>query len=372
MFMLSYIYSTSKEPGSRQSRLLQKASYLPAAIEIGASALRLVQVAKAADKYRIAKIAWRPLPAAGKPAGQAKDALLAFVKENKVRGEVVTSLPLSKTQSFFYTFPNMPEREIGQAVGWKLKHNPPAGLVFENASFDYTWRAVAKEETNKEIQVQVFAAAKEAVMERMNLFKGSALEVIAVEPKPYAACTGLLWPGKIKPEETLLLLELGASESAVAVVTAGQPCFIRPLSISGNSLTQAIAGHYQLEWQKAEALKINEGLKSWDAAGAGISVPAIASQLEGLVVEIEHEFKFFSYEVAKAAVNSFSRVILCGGAAALKNLDKFLSERLGVSVEVFNPFVSLEFYPKEEAGLLAQRNAPGFAACVGMGLRCAE
>jgi len=373
MSMLSYIYS--KPQGAKQSRQAQpgqKASYLPAAIEIGASALRLVQIAKAADKYKIVKIAYRPLEAAGKPIGQVKDTLSAFVKENKVRGEVVTSLPFSKIQSFFYAFPNMPEKEIGQAVGWKLKHNPPAGLALENTSFDYTWRVVAKEEANKEIQVQVFAAAKDAVAERINLFKGLALEVIAVEPKPYAACAGLLCLSKIKPEETVLALQLGAAESAIAVVHAGQPCFIRPLSISGNSLTRAIAGHYQLDRQKAEALKINEGLKSWDAAAAGIFVPAIASQLEGLVVEIEHEFKFFSYEVAKTALNSFDRVILCGGGAALKNLDKFLSERLGVGVEVFNPLVSLEFCPKEEAGLLAQRNAPGFAACVGLAVRYGE
>ena len=301
----------------------------PAAIEIGAASLKLLQLKRGAQGYEISRIAY-----------QAGGSLAALIRNNPLSGRVITSLPLSKIHSFTFAFPNMPEKDIEQAVLWKLKQNLPAGLDIGNISFDYLWYLSPADNPNKEILAVVFAAAKDAVTERIRQFAKFSLKVAAVVPEPYAVFCALNFLKKIPPQETALVLTLGGSESAISIVHRSCLCLVRPLSISGSGLTEAIATYHKLEPLKAEEAKRNEGLKldlPDSAAADSLCLPAVSSQLEGLVVDLEHTFKFFSHQLMKSQVASYDRVILCGGSAALKGLDKFLSQKLGAPVEAFNP-----------------------------------
>ncbi|MDI6606630.1 MAG: pilus assembly protein PilM, partial [Candidatus Omnitrophota bacterium] len=153
------------------------------------------------------------------------------------------------------------------------------------------------------------------------------------------------------------VLALGSSESSITVVRRGSMCLIRPLTVSGNGLTQAIANYHKIDFLKAEGIKRNEGLKD----SGSLCRLAVSSQLEGLIVDLEHTFKFFSHQLMKSqGPSSYDRVILCGGPAALAGLDKFLAERLGVPVEIFNPLDG------------AEENAHSFAAAMGMAIRYAS
>lgn len=332
-----------KEPLERQK--IKPCAY-PAAIEIGAASLKLIQFNKAAQGYGISKIAY-----------QAGDSLGALITNNRVSGRVVTSLPLSKINSFTFVFPNMSEKDIEQAVLWKLKQNLPAGLDTGNISFDYLWYLSPVDNPNKEIMALVFAAAKEAVMEKIRQFAKFSLKVSAVVPEPYAVFCALSFLKRISPHETVLVLTIGGSESAISFIHRNYLCLVRPLSISGNGLTEAIATYHKLEPSKAEEAKRNEGLKinpPDSAAVDSLCLPAVSSQLEGLVVDLEHTFKFFSHQLMKSQVTSYDRVILCGGSAAFKGLDECLSQKLGVPVEAFNPLND------------AREDAHSFAAAFGM------
>ncbi|MFH0935367.1 MAG: pilus assembly protein PilM [Candidatus Omnitrophota bacterium] len=318
----------------------------PTAIEMGATSLKLIQLNKGAHGYEIFRIAY-----------QAGDSLGALITNNQVSGRIITSLPLSKIHSFTFIFPNMPEKDIEQAVLWKLKQNLPAGLDTGNISFDYLWYLSPVDNPNKEIMTVVFAAAKEAVTERIRQFAKFSLKVCAVVPEPYAVFCALNFLKKISPQETMLVLTLGSSESAISVIYRNYLCLVRPLSISGSGLTEAIATYHKLEPLKAEEIKRNEGLKinpPDSAAADSFCLPAVSSLLEGLVVDLEHTFKSFSHQLMKSQVVSYDRVILCGGSAAFKGLDEFLSQKLGVPVEAFNPLND------------AREDAHSFAAAFGM------
>jgi type IV pilus assembly protein PilM len=318
-------------------------------------------------------------------AAAIKESLGKLIKENEIRGEVVTSLPLNKVQVFNYILPSMSSSEIDSAISWKLKQNPPAGATFEGISFDYVSCVEPKDEISKSIRVLVFVVSKELILERIKFFKEFSLELVAVEPRPYASLSVLLWLGKIREDETALALEFGASQSSITIVHAGYPYLIRPLAVSGNSFTEAIAGSNRLDWEKAEAAKRREGLSFWSpqakeaapaapeqSGGESLVLPAIASQMESLVVDIEHTFKYFSHQLMKSQVTVFDRVVLCGGGANLINLDKFLSDRLGVPVDVFNPLSALNVCAKNELSQLARENSASFSSALGLAARFIE
>jgi Tfp pilus assembly protein PilN len=68
---------------------------------------------------------------------------------------------------------------------------------------------------------------------------------------------------------------------------------------------------------------------------------SLISLLENLVVDVEHSFKSFSYQVSQSQITRYDRVVLTGGTANLRNLENFLSDRLGAPVDRVNPFSSL-------------------------------
>ncbi len=374
-----------------------KPIWYPPAIEIGSAAIKLIQLAKTSLGYEIAKIGYWPLT----PEGQAplthsappkagpsestlsklpatnpgvgsvegltiRDQLKRLIENQKITGPVVTSLPLNKIQTLSFLLPNMPEGEIEQAIIWKLKSNVPGGGSFEGISFDYVpWVSSEEHLDRKEIRVLVFVAFKHIVMEHMKLFQGLKLEPTAIEPKPYASLEALLWLGKLPEDETIMVLQLGASLSSIVILYRGYPFLIQPLQICGNTLTQAIAHYHRFDFQKAEEVKGQAG------SSQSISWPAISSQLENLIVEIEHTFRSFSHQIKLPSV-VFNRMILCGGSSALPNLATFLSDRLGVPVDIFDPLGSPNLRLKTELTPVVKENAASFCSALGLAVRSIE
>ena len=333
----------------RNGREIQKkkniSKYYPPAIEISSSAIKLLQLCQTRHNvYEPARFAYLPFEQRVVSAAVIRGALEKLVWENSLSGEVVSSLSMAELQTFTYIFPDMPASEIEPAVIWKLKQNPPAGIEFGNLAFDYVSSASV---LTKGLCVLVFAVSREAVIERSKLFREFSLSLISLEPKPYAVLQALFWSKSIAKDETVLVLQIGAQQSVVSVIYNGFPCLIRSLNVCGNTLTDSLAKQNQLDWQQAEDLKKMPGSAAlaigsqttafWLAA----SGPALSSQLESLSLDIEHSFKYFSHQLIKSPLVSFRRLILCGGAAQLAGLDKFLAQRLAVNVEVFHsPLIS--------------------------------
>lgn len=340
----------------------------PPAIEISSTAVKLLQLARTQNRgYEIAKCAYMPFDAEGPHAYPSQDAirknLSRLVKAEKLEGEVAGLLPINRIQVMTITLPNMPSGEIEEAISWKLKQNPPAGATFDGISFDYSAVSYSKDDLNRELRALVFIVSKEVVLAQMNLFKEFSLELAAVEPKPYAVLNGLVWLGKAREDETVLIIQLGASHSSICIARGGQPYLIRPLSVSGGAFTEAISSYHQLDRPKAVSEKMG---------GTELVRPALSSQLENLAVDIEHTFKYFSHQITRSEVGVFDRIIVSGGTSRLKILTEFLAERLSVPVEAFDPLSSIASSSSCEKSPAVLENSASFDAALGLAVRSVE
>ncbi len=337
-----------------------KPDYLPAAIDIGSHSLKLLQLAKFKSGYKIVKADYVPRPPSPVPRTDPelslKGSLTSLVKENAVKGEVAASIPLSKINTYTYILPDMPANEIESALIWKIKQNLTPAVKFDDLSFDYVYSS-SRNDGDKAIHALVFMITKKIVSDLVKLFKDLSLDLISVEPQPYAIIEALSLFKNISEQETVLVLQLGANNSSIMIVSGGHPYLVMPLAASGNGFTEALAGYYQFDWAKAEALKIKEGLGE---------CPALSSQLENLVIDIEHTFKYFSQQLARPKAPGFERLILCGGAASLRNLDKFLTSKLNVPVNVFDPVDFFVSRAEHEASPVVKNNSTAFAGALGL------
>jgi len=376
---ISSIFSRLEPPSKTAPAGFSKntrAENYPAAIEFGSSSAKLLQLAKTINGYEVAKTAFIPSGTYNQQQSVSvmRDSLRMLVDSYGLSGEVVSSFSINKVGIVTYTLPVMPLSEIGQAITWKLKQNPPAGATFESVSFDYLHSIHSRDNLNKELKIIVFVVAKEAIMEQMMLFKEFSLDLIAIEPQPYSVLSALFWQGRIKQEETVLVLDLGGSQSSIMIVHAGQPYLIRQLAVSGNVMTEAIANYNQIDWQKAENLKKTEGLKYWPPVenSEAMCLPALSSQLENLAVDVEHTFKYFSHQLMKSQVASYNRIIICGGSSGLFNFKPYLEDRLGAPVDIFSPFDSPNILLKQALNREVKENTYGFWGAMGLAARYIE
>jgi hypothetical protein len=86
--------------------------------------------------------------------------------------------------------------------------------------------------------------------------------------------------------------------------------------------------------------------------------------LDRLVVEIQRSFAYYQEQVGGSPVG---RLLLSGGTAQLRNLVPFLTERLGIDVEILDPSARLDLAKHLSRKKLAVV-APRFAVAAGLAL----
>ena len=92
-------------------------------------------------------------------------------------------------------------------------------------------------------------------------------------------------------------------------------------------------------------------------------IQGVAEQMAG---EIQRSLDFYA---ATAADGKISRVFLSGGTAKIPALFKTIESRVGVPVEILNPFKNIEIDPRRFDPTYVMEVAPMAAVAVGLGLR---
>ena len=143
----------------------------------------------------------------------------------------------------------------------------------------------------------------------------------------------------------------------------------RNISTGGTAVTKAIADALSLEVPAAQTLKeeraqlLLEGQQPGDNTLVQVH-EAILPVINSIFTEVRRSLDYYQTRSRGQAV---SKVILTGGTAKLKNLAPFLSEELGLPVEIGNPFASCsaDAFPKEYLSDVG----PMMAVAVGLALR---
>jgi type IV pilus assembly protein PilM len=93
---------------------------------------------------------------------------------------------------------------------------------------------------------------------------------------------------------------------------------------------------------------------------------AISTSLTKMVGEVKRCFDYYDTQFKGRSVE---RILLSGGGSKLKNLDRFLADKLGVSVEFADPFRQIRVPSRGPAGGIIEAHSAAFGVCVGLALR---
>ncbi|UCD14990.1 MAG: pilus assembly protein PilM [Candidatus Omnitrophota bacterium] len=379
-----------------QEKKVPKSKLLPPAIDIGTSSIKLIQLAvDREDNLGIARIdqeSYAALPRYDSVVNLRKT-LQKLISRNKVRGECAFTIFTKEALFFNVVFPPMSDFELDAAVKFKISQLKPFGASADQVFYKFIRLDEAGTVLGRlsQCKVLIICVLQETIKKWVSLFEDMGLRPINIEVPPlslvnlnkFSERAGL---ETVKKQEVILWLDIGAEESFLIIEKGGKLSFARSLALTSKKMTETVARHCNVELSQARELTHKYGLIFWspdkkippffEAEGGGVPETedksrrvyyGLISLLENLVVDIEHSFKYFSYEVTQSQIIKFDRLILSGGGSNLKNLVQFLTAKLGVPVQQYNPFKIFSISNAIESQKTRFINMPvNFVVCAGL------
>jgi len=274
--------------------------------------------------------------------------------------------------------PLMGQRETNQAVRWQAEEHIPYSLDQVCLSSQVLERNLTGEE-GEYMSVILVGVKKEAIRKHLQVLNRASVFPRIVDADALALFN-VFQLSNPKDKDKVALLEIGHNNTSIVILDRGYPFLIRDINWGGFHLTQSIKKGLKVSYEVAQKMKEKYGI---DAEEIGLSRPvnsqneseeknkrlvnaAIRKAMNTLVKEIVHSFEYYTSQKEGTAIK---RVILSGGTSCLRNIDKFLSEELGLSVEIINPFAIITGKPAKFQSEYLSKGSSLFTVGIGLALR---
>jgi len=354
-------------------------------IDIGTSAIKIVELKVAGGKPILSNYAWMSL---GKLSGVDNDKLAHFdtllpqyikkmLKEAKIKGkETHVSLPAFGGLITLIDFPEMAEKDMEQAIRFEAQKYIPTSLDEVAMSWDIigksgetnTAKVIEKKEeadldatdqsTEKnKVQVLLVAASRNKVEKYEKLIKSVGLKLKSIEIESFSMVRSLVGndPGNF------IIVDIGSRICNIILVEKGMIRGNRNIDAGGKDITRTIAKSMGMEEVGAERLKLSG--QNFFKQESAVNLPSL-DIISGEITRLVNSFH------KGAAQADLDGIILSGGTANLAGIREYFAQSLGIKVISGNPFSRIGYNKKLEPVL--GKIGPQFSVCIGLALKGAE
>jgi len=332
-------------------------------LDIGSTAVRLVQLQQGRTGLRLVSFAVEPLPPGCVEGGTVVDheatvaAVRRVVARARPRGRSV-ALAVSghgvmiKRHAVPEVQPEVLDRQIAWEVDQMLAPAQRGDVICDHS-------VLRQNPATGEIEVLLVAARRDIVGQRVRVARESGLRPVVIDATAFSLHNCVEVAHGVAGDETEVVIGIGASAATIAVITEGLPSYGRDLGVGGRDFDAAIQRTRQVAPVEAETLRRRV---STEPRLAEQLADALAPVAEEIAAEVRKTLAhFFETTVAEPV----ARVYLAGSAAGVPWLRQALSERLGVPVIRVDPFARVQLAPEVDLALV---RAEASAAAVAFGL----
>lgn len=352
-------------------------------LDIGSNSIKMVQLRESGKSYHLVNYCVQSVSSetVEELDPDLKETILSeslkkLFREKRVARNVMTAVSGDAVIVRYVKLPFMTEDELRNVISYKAEQHIP--LPIDQVVIDFHILGEVQEENQKKLEVLLVAAKEEMIEQHIHLLKVSGLKPELIDVDSFAMENAYEANYGKEPGETVALINLGAKITTINVMEDGISHLTRDFTVAGNQFTKEIQREFNLSFSQAEELKKQQGsiviesdeitltrMPDKDDRSVRIS-EAITPVLNKMLSEIRRSFDFYENSIKKKPI---TKVILSGGSAKLKNLDRFLSDKLGVPVSVSDPFKTIQTSLKGIDLESLQDAAPMLAVGVGLALR---
>ena len=290
--------------------------------------------------------------------------------------DVAISLSGDQVIVRYIKLPYMTKEELKGVIRFEAEQYIPFSM--DQVVLDFCILGEVTEEGQKKIEVLLVAIKEEVVNQYMKLLRDIGLSISLIDIDSMSLHNALECNYDRIEGETVAIINMGARFTNLNIVEDGITRFSRDIPIGGINLTRDIAKEFNLGFAEAEKLKREQGSIIIESENVVLTrIPSkedkrvriyssISTTMGKLVMEIRRAFDFYESSAKKKAI---TKAYICGGAAKLQNVEKFVAERLKIFVEPLNPFNKIEIENTEAFDLKVKQFSPVLPVAVGLAIR---
>ncbi|MDP2643632.1 MAG: type IV pilus assembly protein PilM [Desulfobacterales bacterium] len=252
----------------------------------------------------------------------------------------------------------MTENQLQETIHLEAEQHIP----FDIKDVFLDFQILGENQSNpNQMHVLLVAAKKEIINDYADVVQLAGLNPCLVDVDAFALQNSFELNYDLS-EESVALIDIGASKTLINVVKNGDSLFLRDVSSGCGQIDQKIASAVNCSLEEAGDLKICENSDVISQEDVGQIVLSIANDW---CLEIRRALDFF---YSTNHDEHIERIVLSGGGANIKEFREILAEETAAAVETINPFRKFDIDRQIDPAYLEQM-APQAAICAGLAIR---
>ncbi|MEK7599459.1 MAG: type IV pilus assembly protein PilM [Patescibacteria group bacterium] len=325
-------------------------------LDIGTTAVRLVQLRGAPGQKSLVKYAYVPLDnkLSLSEAKGDQQKLAQIIKELVSQAGVSTrgvavGIPSSRVFTTVADVERLPAHELAKSIRYQADSLIPTPL----AESKMDWALIGDSPADKTKQeILLTSVPNKFVEDRLDMLESIGLNVVAFEPDNLAMARALA----MNDASAQLLLDVGRRTTDLVVVLNGVPHLTRSIPTGVEAIVRAATQNLSIDEKQAEQFVFKFGLSKDKLEGQVFH--AINGTVDLLTGEIEKSIKFFQTRYIGSKI---SRIIVTGGASVIPEFPLYLANKFTLDVEIGNAWRNVGFSRDRQNELLAISNQFGVA-----------
>jgi len=339
-------------------------------LDIGSSAIKLAHVKPVGVEFRVKKFGVFPLPPDAIVDGAIMDhvsvieGIKTALRELKVKEkEIATSLSGHSVIIKKVVLPTTTPEELEESIQWEVEQYIPFDI--KDVKIDFQVIGPLREDPSK-MDVLLVAVKTDLVNDYVSVIKDAGLTPTIVDIDSIAAGNAFELCHPVSDEQVPMVVNVGASFMNINILHSGVPLFTRDVPMGGGMYTSEIQKQLAVSFDTADELKIGKK----DAGDRAAKIAEIMRTVSNILsTEVQRSYNFFSATYPDRLV---TKVYLTGGAAKSAFLKEMLTEKIGVDVEMFDPFEGLMVEEGSVDRSLAASYNTAATVSIGLALRNQE
>jgi type IV pilus assembly protein PilM len=334
-------------------------------IDIGSSAVKLIQLKEHKGSYQLLNAGIIPLPAEAivdntlMDSSSIVEAIKNLVSSLGIKTkDVACSISGNSVIIRKISLPAMPPEELEDQISWEAEQYIPFDI--NDVNMDFQILSPDSIDPSK-MNVLLVASKKDIINDYVSVFNEAGLQLSVVDVDSFAVQNAFEVNHEVSSGDVMALVNVGASVMNINVIKDSITLFTRDVQMGGNLYTEEIQKQMGVSGSDAESLKMLAHETRTNAL-----TDVLGKVNDTITQEIRRSLDFYN---STANEDRITKIYVSGGCSKVYNLINNISDKLGLPVDIINPFAKLHYNEKDFDPEYLQEIGPLMAVTVGLAIR---
>jgi type IV pilus assembly protein PilM len=303
-------------------------------VDIGSSSIKVCQLKDGRRGLEMIRLGYAPLPPETivdghvMNAGAVVESLSRIFLDAKIKSrDVAMSVSGQSVIIRKITVPMMTPAELAEQIQWEAEQHIPFDI--KDVQIDY--EVLRRRPEAGQMDLLLVAAKRDEIQDYAQLARDAKLRPQVVDIDAFTIQNVFEFSRGLPPDQTVALINVGASLSTLNIVARGVSTFTRDITNGGNFITEEIRKRLGVSVEHADAFKCGR-------PEAGPPPHQVHQIMEGVIDSIAAEIqRSLDFYMATSGETEIARIFLTGGTAKIPFLAQAIERRSRIPVEVFSP-----------------------------------